>query len=343
MNRKNFISTLIPLAATFSAASADHSLPHNSKKTTVPPYLESGSLLGITSPAGHISLEGIQPAIDRIREWGFQVKLGSTIGKRDHTFGGTDEERIADMQQMLDDDSIAAIMCARGGYGLVRIIDQLDFSKFKKHPKWLIGFSDVTVLHSHIARNYCIATIHSKMCNSFPGNWETADAVQKETIESIRRCLVGESIRYQTIPNVANRKGTAQGLLVGGNLRTLETLSGSRSALDTKGKILFVEDTGEYLYSIDRMLWNLKRSGKLSKLAGLIIGGFKIKKEEDVEDAFGLTLEQIVMEKVAEYNYPVCFDFPVGHQKNNFALKCGMKHHFSVSDTECYLQQNQVK
>ena len=237
---------------------------------------------------------------------------------------------------MLDDEKVSCILCARGGYGFIRIIDSLHFKKFTKKPKWIIGFSDITVLHSHLNANFGIASIHSKMCNSFPDDWAKADDVQKESIESIKKCLVGEKMKYTITPNAKNKTGIAYGELVGGNLKTIESLSGSKSDIDTTGKILFVEDTGEYLYSLDRMFWNLKRSGKLNKLSALLIGGFKIKKD-DVGEEFGKSIEEIVLEKVAAYNYPVCFDFAVGHQKNNFALKCGVQHKLSVHLNECML------
>ena len=260
-------------------------------------------------------------------------------GKKDFTFGGTDEERLQDFQQMLDDKTVKAIMCARGGYGAVRIIDKIDFKKFVVHPKWIIGFSDVTVIHSHLNKNYGIASIHSKMCNSFPKDWSKAEPLQIETIESIQKCLTGEKMVYKAIPNEKNKRGIAEGVLTGGNLKTIETLAGSKSDINTDGKILFVEDTGEYLYSIDRMFWNLKRTGKLNKLKALIIGGFKAKPAEDPADEFGKNLYEIVLEKVKEFNYPVCFDFPVGHQKDNFALKCGIKHSLSVQLNECSLKE----
>lgn len=294
--------------------------------------------MGITSPAGYITLKEIQPATDKLNEWGFQVVVGTTIGKRDYTFGGTDEERAADFQQMLDDPKLKAILCARGGYGMVRIIDRLNFEKFKLHPKWIIGFSDITVIHSHLNRTLGIASIHSKMCNSFPDDWSKAEAVQVESILSIRDALNGVKMKYSVLPNPANRKGTGSGVLVGGNLKTLESLAGSRSDLRTAGKILFVEDTGEYLYSIDRMFWNLKRTGKLDQLAGLIIGGFKIKQDDAGED-FGRNLQDIVMDKIKKYAYPVCFDFPVGHQKLNLALKCGSRHRLTVNETEVQLRE----
>ena len=250
-----------------------------------------------------------------------------------------DAERIADFQQLIDDAKVKAILCARGGYGFVRIVDQLDFSKMKTHPKWMIGFSDITVLHSHLNRNYGIASIHSKMCNSFPDDWSKAEPIQIETILSIRDALKGEQMKYTAPANEKNRAGTATGPLVGGNLKTLESLAGSKSDLRTTNKILFVEDTGEYLYSIDRMFWNLKRSDKLDHLAGLIIGGFKIKASEDAAEEFGKNLYEIVMEKISGCTYHVCFDVPVGHQKNNYALKCGVKHRLQVSTEKTLLTE----
>ncbi|HAO47633.1 MAG TPA: LD-carboxypeptidase [Chitinophagaceae bacterium] len=313
-------------------------IPEPEKPTIIPPYLNKGDTIGICCPAGYISNDDVQPAVQKINEWGFNVKKGSSIGKRDFTFGGTDEERAADFQEMLEDKNVKAILCARGGYGAVRIIDKIDFRKLKNHPKWIIGFSDVTVIHSHINANHRIASIHSKMCNSFPSDWSKAEPIQVETIESIRKSLVGEKARYVFTPSEKNKTGIGIGELVGGNLKTLESLAGSKSDIDTKGKLLFVEDTGEYLYSIDRMFWNLKRSDKLSHLKGLIIGGFKVKPDDPGEE-FGKILQDIVLEKVSEYNYPVCFDFPVGHQKNNFALKCGVVHTLGVHLNECRLSE----
>ena len=338
MNRKYFLSSIIPLGATLSAIAGQKNIEEPDALLKTPPYLKKGDVIGITCPAGYITLEEIQPAINKIKEWGFEIKLGNTIGKKDFTYGGTDAQRLEDFQQMLDDKTVKAIMCARGGYGALRIIDKIDFSKFTLHPKWIIGFSDITVMHSHINRHYNIATLHSKMCNSFPADWSIAEQIQKDTIESIRQCLAGEKMQYSALPNVNNKTGSGTGQLVGGNLKTLETLAGSSSNISTKNKILFVEDTGEYMYSIDRMFWNLKRSGKLSGLKGMIIGGFKVKKDDTDED-FGKTLEEVVLEKIKEYNYPVCFDFPVGHQKNNYALKCGVKHTLMVNLDKVVLQE----
>ena len=336
MKRKDFISVVIPLYAAISTKPSKKEEPEAQVKT--PPYLQAGDTIGITCIADFISPAAIAPAVAKLKEWGFKIIIGDTIGKKDFTFGGTDDERLKNFQQMMDNRNIQAILSARGGYGAVRIIDRIDFKQFMKYPKWIIGFSDITVLHSHVNRNYNIATVHSKMCNSFPDDWDTAEAVQKDSIESIRRCLSGEKMSYSFLPNINNRTGIAKGSLVGGNLKTLESLAGSKSDLITKNKILFVEDTGEYLYSIDRMFWNLKRTGKLASLAGLVVGGFKIKKDDTGEE-FGYSLEQIVIEKVKEYNYPVCFDFPVGHQKDNVALKCGVKHILTVNLDGCTLTE----
>jgi muramoyltetrapeptide carboxypeptidase len=338
MKRKDFLSSVLPLAAIFTSAAKGEWPMEPDKPVSIPPYLKKGDMVGICCPAGYITTEDIQPAVLKLKEWGYNIKTGDTIGKKDFTFGGTDQERANDLQQMINDKTIKAILCARGGYGAVRIIDKIDFKKLRTNPKWIIGFSDVTVFHSHINENYRVASIHSKMCNSFPKDWAAAEPLQVETIESINKCLKGEKMRYLFTPNEKNKTGLAVGELVGGNLKTLESLAGSKSDIQTKDKILFVEDTGEYLYSIDRMFWNLKRTDKLSGLKGLVVGGFKIK-TDDAGEEFGKTLEDIVLEKVSEYNYPVCFDFPVGHQKNNFALKCGVQHTLGVHLNECRLSE----
>ncbi len=272
-----------------------------------------------------------------MRGWGFNIKHGNTIGKRDFTFGGTDDERAADFQQMLDDPSIKAIMCARGGYGVVRIIDRLKFDKFVKAPKWIIGFSDITVIHAHLYRKYGIHSIHSKMCNSFPDDLFTSDDVMKGTIDSIRKILVGEKMEYTAPSNLNNKQGSGSGPIVGGNLKLIETLAGTPSDLNTTGKILLVEDTGEYMYNIDRMFWNLKRSNKLAGLKGLIIGGFKVKIDPGSDD-FGRSIYDVVTEKVKNYNFPVCFDFPVGHIRNNYAIRHGAIHSFLVDSNGAELR-----
>ena len=339
MKRKNFIrSSIGVLTASYLPAFPKLSAGGDETLFISPAYLRNGDIIGITAPAGYITSDEIKSAVQKMESWGYKIKIGETIDKRDFTFGGSDEERAKDLQQMLDDPKIKAIMCARGGYGVVRIIDKMNWEKFKIKPKWIIGFSDVTVIHSHLNKNFGIASIHSKMCNSFPDDWSLAEPIQIETIEAIQLALSGEKMKYTVTPNPQNKLGTADGVLIGGNLKMLETLSGTRSDINTAGKILFVEDTGEYMYSIDRMFWNLKRTGKLSLLKGLIVGGFKIKVDEDSDD-FGKTLQDVVLEKVKAYRYPVCFDFPVGHQRNNYALKCGVKHRLTVSSENVILKE----
>jgi muramoyltetrapeptide carboxypeptidase len=340
MKRKDFLSSVLAGGSMFSMlpAAAAFTESGDSSKHIIPPYLKPGDTIGITCPAGFIMLKDIEPAMAQMKGWGFNVKVGETVGKRDFTFGGSDADRAADFQQMMADPQVKAIMCARGGYGFVRIVDQLDFSPLLSKPKWIIGFSDITVLHCHLAHNYGMASIHSKMCNSFPDDWSKAEPIQMDTILSIKKALTGEKMTYTTTPTAFNRAGIAEGVLVGGNLKTIETLAGSKSDLTTAGKILFVEDTGEYLYSIDRMFWNLQRTGKLKDLKALIVGGFKVK-VDDAGEEFGRTLQDIVMAQVKDYDYPVCFDFPVGHQKNNYALKCGVKHRLAVAPEEVTLKE----
>jgi muramoyltetrapeptide carboxypeptidase len=351
MNRKSFLSSILATGTIIPGFDTDrwmkYTIPENADRSAadmiglpliIPASLRPGDAIGITCPAGNIPVIEIQPAIQQIESWGFRIKVGDTVGKKDFTFGGTDAERAADLQQMMDDPSLKAILCARGGYGAVHIIDRLDFSGLAKSPKWIIGFSDITVILCHLHRNLNMASIHSKMCNSFPDDWSKAEPVQVASILSIRQALAGERILYTVLPNASNRAGSGEGQLVGGNLKTIETLAGTRSDIDTAGKILFVEDTGEYLYSIDRMFWHLERTGKLSDLKGLVIGGFKIK-PDDPGDEFGRTLADIVFDRVKRYAYPVCFDFPVGHQKENYALKYGMMHRLQIAPDKVSLEE----
>lgn len=330
MNRKYFLSALATTTIGLPSFARLHKTVAAVQQFLPPPYLQQGDVIGITCPAGHISLDEIKPSIRIIESWGFKVRVGNTVNKSDFSFGGTDAERTQDLQSMLDDPSIKAIMCARGGYGSARIIDQLNFSKFIQQPKWIIGFSDITVLHCHINRMYGIPTIHSKMCNSFPDDFKAAEPIVQDTILSIKKALSGERMQYTAAADPKNRSGIASGMLIGGNLSIVASVAGTPSEISTIGKILFLEEVGEYLYSLDRMFNNLQRSHKLDNLAGLIIGGFNRLKADDPGDEFGRTVYDIVMEKVKDFKYPVCFNFPVGHQKNNYALKCGVMHQLEV-------------
>jgi len=291
---------------------------------TTPSYLQPGDTIGIVCPSGAMPVEKVSECIRVLNEdWGFLTRVGSTIGKQFNYFSGTDEERLDDFQQMLDNDEIKAILCARGGYGMTRIIDKISFKKFKKNPKWIIGFSDITVLHSHLYSQYYISSIHAPMAGAFNN-----EEYKNEYVQSLRKLLSGDKIKYNIDPNEFNRKGEAIGELVGGNLALLAHLVGTESDIKTRGRILFLEDVGEYLYNIDRMMYQLKRSGKLSKLAGLIVGGFTDMK--DTTQPFGQTAYEIIRDVVSEYDYPVCFGFPVSHEKENYALKIGIGYKLKV-------------
>jgi len=300
---------------------------------TTPQYLKPGDTIGLVCPAGYMSADKVQACISTLQQWGYQVKTGTTVGSAsENYFSGTDEERLADLQQMMDDDSVHAILCARGGYGLTRIIDRLNFKKFREQPKWIIGFSDVTVLLSHVYSNYYISTLHAPMAGAF-------NDPEKENrfLLSLRRAIEGKKIAYQVEPHIFNRKGEAVGELIGGNLALLAHCIGTDSDIKTKGKILFIEDVGEYLYNIDRMMLQLKRADKLRKLAGFIVGGFTDCK--DTERPFGQTAEEIIRDAVSEYDFPVCFGFPVSHGKENYALKIGVGYKLKIGKSKVLLSE----
>lgn len=292
-----------------------------------PPALKKGDKIGIVAPAGKINKESIVPALNKFHEWGLEIELGKNIFKEHHQFAGTDEERTADLQRMLDDASIKLIISARGGYGMLRIIDKLDFTAFSKSPKWIVGYSDITVLHAHIHKNFGIETLHATMANAF--------VKSDEAVETLRKALFNEPLSYKSESHSLNMACKGEGEVAGGNLSLLYALSASASDIDTAGKILFIEDVNEYLYHIDRMMINLKRAGKLNKLAGLVVGG--LTELKDNPNPFGKTAEEIIREAVAEYSYPVCFNFPAGHIEKNLALVFGRKARFSVTESSVEL------
>jgi muramoyltetrapeptide carboxypeptidase len=298
----------------------------------VPAYLKKGDRIGIVCPSGFMPREKAATCIDVLQQWGYKVAVGETLGSQFHYFSGTDAARLADMQAMLDDTNIKAILCGRGGYGMSRIIDQLDFKQFKKNPKWLIGFSDITVLHAHVYCKFNIATMHAPMAAAFnDGEYE------KEFVQSLRKALKGTVSNYTCAPHSLNRNGKAEGELIGGNLSLVAHLLGSESSIQAKGKILFLEDVGEYIYNVDRMMIQLKRAGMLESLAGLIIGGFTEMK--DTTTPFGTDILSAIHSHIKEFAYPVCFDFPVSHEKNNYALKVGVKHMLTVSKNKTILKE----
>ena len=278
--------------------------------------------------------EKASTCIEILQQWGYKVVVGKTLGNQFHYFSGTDAERLADMQSMLDNKNVKAILCGRGGYGMSRIIDQLDFTRFLKNPKWLIGFSDITVLHAHVFKQYNIASLHAPMAAAF-----NEDGSHNVFVQSIRKALQGREANYSVKAHALNRAGKAFGKLVGGNLSLLAHLIGSKSSFTTKNKILFLEDVGEYLYNIDRMLIQLKRCGMLDKISGLIIGGFTEIKDTTIP--FGSDVFSVINHHVKEYAYPVCFDFPVSHEKNNYALKVGVKHVLNVTANKVTLKETE--
>jgi muramoyltetrapeptide carboxypeptidase len=299
----------------------------------LPPYLKKGDTIGITCPAGYMAKEKAQTCIDTLQNWGYEVMVGKTLGSNsENYFSGTDVERLNELQAMLDDDSIKAILCGRGGYGVGRIIDEIDFTKFKRKPKWIIGFSDITVLHCHLYSKLKFASLHAPMASAFNN-----DGFKNEYVQSLQKALSGKKANYKSPSHSFNKPGIATGELVGGNLALLTNLIGTASDINTKNKILFVEDIGEYIYSIDRMLYQLKRSGKLENVAGLIIGGFTDMK--DTERPFGKTVYEAINDIIKDYNFPVCFNFPVSHTKENYALKVGMAYKLSISKKNVTLSE----
>ena len=300
--------------------------------TIIPPYLKKGDAIGLVCPAGFMPEEKYQTCIETITGWGFKVITGKTPGHQFHYFSGTDKERRNDLQHMMDDKKIKAILCARGGYGTARIIDDLDFKKFEKHPKWIIGFSDITVLHAHLFSVYNTASLHAPMAAAF-NDGES----ENKYIHSLHDALVGRKAHYSAEGNKLNHPGKVTGILVGGNLSLLVNMIGTDSDIKTKNKILFFEDVGEYIYNVDRMIYQLKRSGKLDQLKGLIVGKFSEMKDTTVP--FGQTTEEAIKEVVKRYDYPVCFDFPVSHDKENYALKIGAKYTLSVSEFSVELEE----
>ena len=298
-----------------------------------PPYLKKGDTIGIICPSGFMPLNKVQACIETLHNWGYKVIVGKTVGNQFNYFSGTDDERLFDLQTMLDDKNINAILCARGGYGLSRIIDKIDFKSFKKKSKWIIGYSDVTLLHSHINTNLKIATLHSPMAAAFNDG-----GYKNEFLASLQKALKGNKAKYSCNNHHLNKTGKVTAELVGGNLCMIVHSLATKSFYNTKNKILFIEDIGEYIYNIDRMLVQLKRAGFLQNLAGLVVGGFADMKDTSIP--FGKTVYEIIDEHIKEYNFPVCYNFPVGHQTENCALKVGGIYTLSISNKKTTLQEN---
>ena len=292
-----------------------------------PPFLKPNAIIGITSTARKISLLEIEPAIKILKSWGFRVEIAPNIGLEDHQFAGNDEERTKAFQGFLDNPKIDAIICARGGYGSVRILDLLDWSRFKKNPKWICGYSDVTAIHSKL-HQLGFESLHSTMPINFESN-------TKDALETFRKALTGSVFDVSATAHNHNKTGKAKAQLVGGNLSMLYSLLGSPDQINTNGKILFIEDLDEYLYHIDRMMMALKRAGMLRNLAGLVIGGMTDMNDNTIP--FGKTAVEIIAEHLQEYHYPIGFNFNAGHLDNNQTLILGSAYTLEVTKTKATL------
>ncbi len=295
----------------------------------IPPFLTPGDRIRIVSPAGKVSAEKVLPGIRLLRDQGFEVLVGEHVFSEHFQFAGTDRQRASDFQTALDDATTRAIICARGGYGSVRLLEYLNFSGMTNHPKWLVGFSDVTVLHSAL-NTLGVASIHGPMPGFF-----VQDGEPSESFRNLIAALTGKIPNYDFEAHPQNRDGQALGELVGGNLSLLCSLSGTPYDLKTEGKILFIEDLSEYLYHLDRMMMNLRLSSKLEELSGLLVGSFT--EIKDNETPFGKTVEEIVLDAVYDYSFPVGFGFPAGHINQNMPLVMGAEYLLSVASS-CKLE-----
>ena len=292
------------------------------RKMITPEFLQKGDTVGILATARKIDLVNLQPAIKLLESWGLHVVIGKTIGKSDNQLAGADWQRATDFQEMIDDPKIKAVWAAKGGYGTVRIIDRINFTAFKKKPKWIIGFSDVTVLHSHI-NNMNIETLHSIVAIS-------AKTASPQAIESLRKALFGEPLEYKLAAHPYNKNGKTKGEIIGGNLSVLYSILGSKSEVDTKGKILFIEDLDEYLYHIDRMMMNLKRNGYFDEIKALVIGGMTQMNDNDIP--WGKDALAIIQDVLKDYNFPIIYNFPAGHSKDNRAMIFGQTVSIEVNE-----------
>tara|TARA_B100001063_G_C16776758_1_gene566162 strand:- start:2491 stop:3513 length:1023 start_codon:yes stop_codon:yes gene_type:complete len=295
----------------------DNSFKMNDKLIR-PAYLKAGDTVAIVAPSGILKNRDreVQQAVDLLKDWGLNAIVGEHVfSKADH-FAGTDEERCEDLQKAMDDPTISAIWCARGGYGTVRILDKLDYTKLKENPKWIIGYSDITALHNQL-HNQGFESLHALMCVSL-----TQDITEvQESVDTFKAALFGNPSNYDLEGSKYNREGEAKGQLIGGNLTILHTMLGSDTSLDTSGKILFIEEIGEYKYHIDRMLQSMKRAGYFENLNGLVVGDMsKLRKNTTL---WGTSVEQLILDALAEYDFPIAFNMPAGHEDDNRALVLG--------------------
>ena len=291
-----------------------------------PPYLKKNDKVAVVAPASSIEGDALRAAIRRMESWDLKVVPGEYVFTQYHQFAGTDAQRVADLQAAVNNTEIKAVICARGGYGCGRIMDAVDFSSLAAHPKWLVGFSDITLFHAHLNR-LNLMTIHGIMPINFP-----PEGTDNESVNSLKNALFGKLKSHTASRHELNKKGVAKAVLVGGNLSLIAHLCGTKDALNTFARILFIEELGEYLYNIDRLMTQLYRSGTLASLAGLIVGDFT--KLKDYETPFGKTAYEIILDYVSDLNIPVAFDFPAGHREPNLALYFGQETLLSVTEEE---------
>ena len=290
----------------------------------LPPYLKPGDLVSIAAPARWVDPEDIKNFLSLLEQEGLKTITGS-IFTRHHQYAGEDKDRLDDLQKMLDHPDIKAIFCARGGYGTMRLLDKIDLKGFAEHPKWVVGFSDITALHAYLQMRIGVASVHAAM----PYTLKDVTDTKNPAVESLFGVLKGEFPSYSVPAHSLNRKGKSSGILLGGNLSLLYSLTGTLFQFPTKGAILFLEEVDEYLYHIDRMMQNLKLAGMLENLAGLVVGG--LTDMHDNEVPFGKNAAEIIREAVEEFDFPVCFDFPAGHVEGNMAMVLGRQVSFEVN------------
>lgn len=312
--------------ANWNLSSQENSEKMKHSELIQPPYLKAGDTVAIVAPSGILkNREGeVQRAKNLLKSWGLNVIIGKHVFSKANHFAGTDNERFEDFQNAMDDPTISAIWCARGGYGTVRILDKLDYSTFKEKPKWIIGYSDITALHNQV-HNQGVQSLHALMAVSLNKNLDD----DSETVKTFKSALFGNPINYTLEGSKYNKVGTASGQLVGGNLTILHTMLGSDTSIDTSGKILFIEEIGEYKYHIDRMLQSLKRAGYFNNCKGVIVGDMsKLRKNTTL---WGTSIQQLILDALAQYNFPIAFNMPAGHKKDNRALVLGKKIVLDVS------------
>lgn len=299
----------------------------------LPPFLKAGDTVSIVSPSGAIDPEYIDGAAAVLESWGLKVKIMSHAKGKCGRFAGTKEERAEDLQAAIDDPETKAVLCSRGGYGLVQIVDQIDITAFENNPKWLIGFSDITVLH-----NLC-STIDTASLHSIMAKHLTTLPADSEPVTALKKTLFGDLQTYKTEPNALNRTGDADGRLIGGNLSLIYALRGTMYDIDTFSEpaILFIEDVGEKPYQVDRMINNLRLSGVLENLKGLVVGQFS---DYEEDESMGKTVYELIKEAVEEYDYPVAFGFPAGHVEKNMPLMIGARAELSVKEDGVTLNFN---